>query len=167
MSFLKNKFVQIGIAILIGVLVHSLPRPQGNTFEVSGDPERQLAAAAASAFDIIEFKGRSETYRLEATESIAAPGTLITERATELGAEIEVRYINGLSPKAFRFLAVLAALIFLFVVEPIPLEITAILIGVLLVGFRIVDLTSAWATYMPKRPRPRKTRCHYPLGPGP
>lgn len=148
MSWLTNKFVQIGIAILIGVLVHSLPRPQGSTFEVSGDPERQLAAAAAGAFDLIELEGQPETYRLEATESTVAPGTLLAERAAALGAEIEVRYINGLSPKAFRFLAVLAALIFLFVVEPIPLEITAILIGVLLVGFRIVDLTSAWATYM-------------------
>ena len=56
--------------------------------------------------------------------------------------------MNGLSPKAFRFLAVLAALIFLFVVEPIPLEITAILIGVCLVLFDIVPVTAAWATYM-------------------
>jgi sodium-dependent dicarboxylate transporter 2/3/5 len=46
---------------------------------------------------------------------------------------IEVVHQDGLSPKAQRFLAVLAVLIFLFMLEPIPLEITAILIGVLLV----------------------------------
>ena len=77
-----------------------------------------------------------------------SPGTLLTATAADLGAEVEVGYVNGLSPRAFRFLAVLAALIFLFVVEPIPLEITAIMIGVVLVAFDIVDLTSAWATYM-------------------
>jgi len=61
---------------------------------------------------------------------------------------IEVDYINGLSPKAMRFLAVLAVLVFLFVVEPIPLEITAICIGVFLVLMGITDVKGAWAPYM-------------------
>ena len=47
-----------------------------------------------------------------------------------------------------RFLAILAVLIFLFLVEPIPLEITAILIGVSLVAMQIVDVKTAWAPYM-------------------
>jgi sodium-dependent dicarboxylate transporter 2/3/5 len=56
--------------------------------------------------------------------------------------------VDGLSPKAKRFLAVLIVLIFLFMVEPIPLEITAILIGVFLVLMQIVDVKTAWAPYM-------------------
>ena len=148
MLLFRNRFLQIGIAVFIGVLVHALPRPEGTLFEVAGDPEQRLAIATAGAFDTIELEGESVTYRLEAVAGITAPGTLLTDTAAELGGDVEVRYINGLSPKAFRFLAVLAALIFLFVVEPIPLEITAILIGVFLVGFDIVELTAAWATYM-------------------
>ena len=56
--------------------------------------------------------------------------------------------MDGLSPKAKRFLAILAVLVFLFVVEPIPLEITAICIGVFLVITGITDVKDAWAPYM-------------------
>jgi sodium-dependent dicarboxylate transporter 2/3/5 len=144
----RNRFFQIGVAILLGLLVNALPRPEGTVFEISHDPERRLAAENAGAFTVAEWQGRDGAYRLEAAGGAASPGVFLTEAAALIDAVIEVGYVNGLSPKAFRFLAVLAALIFLFVVEPIPLEITAIMIGVLLVAFRIVDLTEAWATYM-------------------
>jgi sodium-dependent dicarboxylate transporter 2/3/5 len=144
---LRNKYVQIAIAVLIGVMVYALPRPEGSVFEVRGDPDRKVAAAAGPAFSIVS-RSEGDLYRLETAGEVAEPGTRLTELASAIDLSVEVRYVDGLSPRAFRFLAVLAALIFLFVVEPIPLEITAILIGVLLVGFRIVDLTSAWATYM-------------------
>ena len=62
--------------------------------------------------------------------------------------DIKIDYVNGLSSKAKRFLAILAVLIFLFVFEPIPLEITAALIGVSLVIMQIVDVKTAWAPYM-------------------
>ncbi len=146
--FFRNKYFLIVVAILIGVLVHSLPRPEGTIFEVSGDSEHRLAAAVTGQFNAVAGEEEGETYRLEAVAGVLEPGALLTGRAADLGADVEVTYVNGLSPRAFRFLAVLAALIFLFVVEPIPLEITAIMIGVLLVAFDIVDLTSAWATYM-------------------
>ncbi|MBN1103995.1 MAG: DASS family sodium-coupled anion symporter, partial [Deltaproteobacteria bacterium] len=61
---------------------------------------------------------------------------------------VQVEYVNGLSPKAKRFLAVLAFLIFLFVAEPIPLEITATCIGVFLVITGVADLKDAWSSYM-------------------
>jgi sodium-dependent dicarboxylate transporter 2/3/5 len=142
-----NRYVQIGIAVLIGLIVTALPRPEGTLFEIAGDPERRLAAAAGPSFSVVEG-AYGGSYRLEVTGGITSPGAHLTELATTIDTPVEVRFVNGLSPRAFRFLAVLAALIFLFVVEPIPLEITAILIGVCLVAFRIVDLTSAWATYM-------------------
>ena len=61
---------------------------------------------------------------------------------------LEIDYVNGLSPKAMRFLAVLAVLIFLFIAEPIPLEITAICIGVFMVIMGVADVKDAWAPYM-------------------
>jgi len=144
----RNRYFQIGAAVLLGILVFALPRPEGTIFEISGDPDRSLAALTAQDFTVVDWERNAGAYRLEATTIDAEPGVLLTAAAAELGDGIEVGYVNGLSPKAFRFLAVLAALIFLFVVEPIPLEITAILIGVCLVSFDIVDVTATWATYM-------------------
>jgi sodium-dependent dicarboxylate transporter 2/3/5 len=59
-----------------------------------------------------------------------------------------VNYIDGLSPTAKRFLATLVFLIFLFIFEPIPLEITAVCIGVLLILIGVTDVKGAWASYM-------------------
>jgi sodium-dependent dicarboxylate transporter 2/3/5 len=145
----RNKYFQIALAVSLGIIVWTLPRPEGSIFTVSGDPGRQLATQVAGRYDVVDWQGADGAYRLAAVADTAEPGVSLTAEAAALGFDgIEVGYVNGLSPKAFRFLAVLAALIFLFVVEPIPLEITAILIGVCLVAFGIVDVTSAWATYM-------------------
>ncbi len=146
---LHNKYLQIALAVLLGIVVSLLPRPEGTLFEISGDPDRRLAAQVGDRFTIPEWQGPGGAYRLEASASMIDPGITLTAEATTLGLDgAEVGYVNGLSPKAFRFLAILAALVFLFVVEPIPLEITAVMIGVCLVFFRIVDVTDAWATYM-------------------
>ncbi|MCJ7753058.1 MAG: hypothetical protein MUP13_00695, partial [Thermoanaerobaculales bacterium] len=146
---LRNKYFQISLAIMLGVIVSALPRPEGTVFTVSGDPDRLLAAQVEDRYEPVDWDGADGVYRLAATGGEAEPGVALTAEAATLGLDgVEVGYVNGLSPKAFRFLAVLAALIFLFVVEPIPLEITAIMIGVCLVFFRIVNVTDAWATYM-------------------
>jgi sodium-dependent dicarboxylate transporter 2/3/5 len=145
---LRNRYVQIGIAIVLGVLVYALPRPEGTIFVVSGDPDRRLAAQVADRFSVLDWSGSDSAYRVEASADIATPGAALAAEAAAFDGGIEIGYVNGLSPKAFRFLALLVALVFLFVVEPIPLEITAILIGVLLVAFDVVGLTQAWATYM-------------------
>ena len=145
----RNKYFQIALAVLLGFVVSLLPRPEGKIFSVSGDPEHRLANQIAGSFERLEWTGADGEYRLRTTTDAPEPGLALAAEAATLGVEgIEVRYVDGLSPRAFRFLAVLAALIFLFVVEPIPLEITALMIGVCLVAFDIVDLTSAWATYM-------------------
>ncbi|MCU0303095.1 MAG: DASS family sodium-coupled anion symporter [Thermoanaerobaculales bacterium] len=153
----RNKYFQIALAIVLGLIINLLPRPEGTLFDIVGDPDQRLievvAAAgftpASGATDQTTTVGEdSSVYRLVAEPGVETPGEQLVAAAGELDSGIEVRYVNGLSPKAFRFLALLAALLFLFVFEPIPLEITAILIGVTLVGFKVVDLTSAWATYM-------------------
>ncbi len=149
MTVLRNKWFQIAVAILLGVLVYAMPRPEGTLFTVAGDPDRLLAAQVEDRYDAVDWEGAHGAYRLAAMGVAAKPGVALSAEAAALGLNgVEIGYVNGLSPRAFRFLAVLAALIFLFVVEPIPLEITAIMIGVCLVFFRIVDVTDAWATYM-------------------
>jgi sodium-dependent dicarboxylate transporter 2/3/5 len=146
---LRNKYLQITMAIALGFMVTLVPRPEGTIFEVSGDRDRLLATQMGESYEIADWSGDDGAYRLIAAEGSIDPGQTLVAEASALGLEnAGVGYVNGLSPKAFRFLAVLVALIFLFVVEPIPLEITAILIGVCLVGFDIVDATAAWATYM-------------------
>ena len=148
MTIIRNRYFQIGAAGVLGALVFLLPRPEGTIFEISGDPGRSLIEMVGQDFDVTNRVASGETYCLEAKTGVMMPGKVLTDAAAGIGSGVEVKYVNGLSPRAFRFLAVLIALILLFVVEPIPLEITAILIGVCLVFFDIVDVTTAWATYM-------------------
>jgi len=147
---LRNTYVQIGFAVALGFAVMMLPRPQGTIFDIAGDPEGLVSAAVAGEFVLVEG-GETGAYRLQVVDpvDIEAPQDRLEGEAARLGLEsATVETVNGLSKTGFRFLAVLAALIFLFVIEPIPLEITAILIGVLLAATRVVDLREAWATYM-------------------
>jgi sodium-dependent dicarboxylate transporter 2/3/5 len=128
------------------------PRPEGTTFDITGDPEGKLAAQVQEDFVMEPNDGpTSESYILKVRnpgQSGATAERLETE-AAKLGlTEVQVGYVDGLSPTAKRFLAVLAFLLFLFIFEPIPLEITAICIGVLLVLTGVTDVKGAWAPYM-------------------
>ena len=153
--FLKSKWVQIGIAFALGVIVLLLPRPEGTKFRITGDKAQKLIQHVNSNFDLVsegaQDSEKAPGYVVEAKspggdESTAA---YLKKTAASLNLKgVEIEYINGLSPKAKRFLAVLAVLVFLFIVEPIPLEITAICIGVFLVLMGITDVKEAWAPYM-------------------
>ncbi len=149
---LQSKGFKLGVAILLGVVIMLLPRPEGTQFTISGDPGRLLLADVGAQFQLAASEKKSETgYTLE----IKIPdqpdnnARFLQDRAKSLGLEqVTVGYVDGLPPKAKRFLAILAVLVVLFVVEPIPLEITAICIGVALVGFGIGDVKDVWAAYM-------------------
>ena len=149
---LKNKLFQVALGFGLGALLMLLPRPEGSTFDIVGDPDHLLPARVSDAFDVAPGEGPDlPSYRLVALTPGApgASGERLLREADQLGlSDVQVRYVDGLSPTAFRFLAVLVVIVFLFVVEPIPLEITAILIGVMLVAAGISDLRSTWATYM-------------------
>ena len=148
----KNKMVQLGLAVLIGCIIVVLPRPEGNRFEILGDPDRALAAKVTQDFQAVGGTDpKTGGYLLEAVQpgTDAATAKHLTAELKALGLDkARVEYVNGLSPKALRFLACLVFLIILFVVEPIPLEITAILIGVLLVLIGINNVKDTWASYM-------------------
>jgi sodium-dependent dicarboxylate transporter 2/3/5 len=150
--FFKRKGVQLGIALALGVIVLLLPRPEGTRFRISGDDPQALAARIQSQFKIVDADRKpGEGYVVE----VHSPGNpipaslFLRQKAEALGlTQVRVDFVDGLSPKAKRFLAVLAVLIFLFVFEPIPLEITAICIGVFMVVMGVSDVKDAWAPYM-------------------
>ena len=147
----KNKWFQLCLAISLGIVVLLLPRPEGTKFQIIGDNDRKLLQHVSQHFNLVPSEKENAEYTVEAKNPGAQEATaaFLEKTAGENGlAKIQVDYVNGLSPKAMRFLAVLVVLIFLFVAEPIPLEITAICIGVSLVLMGIIDIKEAWAPYM-------------------
>ncbi len=151
MLFKTNGF-KLCIAFILGIIVLVLPRPEGTKFKISGDLDHRLFQNVSEHFTlIIDEKDHAENYLLVAKKIGTSEATAVFLKEKVVTKNIEgaqVDYVNGLSPEAKRFLAVLAVLVFLFVVEPIPLEITAICIGVFLVIMGITDAKGAWAPYM-------------------
>jgi sodium-dependent dicarboxylate transporter 2/3/5 len=150
--FFKTKGFQLFLAFVLGTIVLLLPRPEGTRFRITGDPNHDLIKHISQDFSLVstEKEGQKE-YLVQVKDPTVSrsPVKSIGQKAASLGLTgIEVHYVDGLSPKAKRFLSVLIVLVFLFVLEPIPLEITAVSIGVLLVVMRITDVKGAWAPYM-------------------
>ena len=152
LSVTKSKNMQIVFACILGAIILLLPRPEGTRFKISGDNNRLFYETIKDRYSLIDAEQPiSSSYSVEVREPAAssAPDQYLLDLAKGFkDGVIQVDYINGLSVKAMRFLAVLAVLIFLFLAEPIPLEITAILIGASLVFMGIVDAKTAWAPYM-------------------
>jgi len=150
--FIKTKSFQLCFALALGIIVLLLPRPEGTKFKITGDDHRLLFQNVNSYFTLVPAeKTDVKEYVLELIQPERPESTaqFLMDTAAQLKIKgVEVDYVNGLSPKAKRFLAVLVVLIFLFVAEPIPLEITAICIGVFLVIMGISDVKNAWAPYM-------------------
>jgi len=150
--FFKTRGFQLGCAAALGLLVLLIPRPEGTTFKISGDDGRVFFQHIRPYFN--EVPGRQDPaggyiVRSKNPAERNFRGAYLEARAAESkNAKLRIETIDGLSSKAMRFLAVLAVLVVLFVFEPIPLEITAISIGVLLVIMGIYDVKSAWASYM-------------------
>ena len=150
--FFKSRQFQLGLAVALGVIVFLLPRPEGTKFKITGDSNRLVLQNIGQHFTLVPAeKEKAEEYIVEAIhpKSPECTAQFLQDTAAQLKLEgVQVDYVNGLSPKAKRFLAVLVVLLFLFVAEPIPLEITAICIGVFLVFMGISDVKGAWAPYM-------------------
>ena len=150
--FLKSKGFQLCLAFALGIIVLLLPRPEGTKFKITGDIDQKFLQQISQNFTLVSEEKRKTRgillkRKIPGSQESTAAFLEKTARALNMPG-IEVDYVNGLSPKAMRFLAVLAVLVFLFIVEPIPLEITAICIGVFLVFMGITDVKGAWAPYM-------------------
>jgi sodium-dependent dicarboxylate transporter 2/3/5 len=152
MSVLRNKWFLLAVAVLIGIVILLLPRPEGTRFKISGDVDQLLVPKLKDAFHVVanpQKPGAEYTVAIHSSASVAQPGVYLKKLAAELNlTNVKIEYVDGLSPAAKRFLAVLAVLVFLFIAEPIPLEITAICIGVFIVIMGVGDVKDAWAPYM-------------------
>src|SRR6056297_24388 len=147
--FFKSNLFKLGIGILLGAIVLFLPRPEGTKYEITGDAGKNLYQRVNENFSVASEKDGTYVLESQAPGSSEANGQFLKKLIGSAGLEdVEVDYVNGLAPKAKRFLALLVFLIFMFVVEPIPLEITAILIGVGLVIMNVSGVEGAWAPYM-------------------
>jgi len=150
--FFRTKGFQLCLAFILGIVVLLLPRPEGTKFRITGDEDRMLFRSVSQNFKMATtHKDYKKGYILEVKDprNPVSTGSFLRDKAIKLKLTgVKIDYLNGLSPKAKRFLAVLVVLVFLFVVEPIPLEITAICIGIFLVIMRICDVRDAWAPYM-------------------
>ncbi len=155
--FFKNKIFQLCLALSLGVIILLLPRPEGTQFKIQGDKAQLLFEMVKGEFELISSDPETGAIVLKVTnaEKVGpAVADYLKEKASQIpqkgikGDGITVDYVDGLSPKGIRFLAILGVLIFLFVAEPIPLEITAIGIGVSLVIMGVADVKDAWAPYM-------------------
>ena len=144
--------VQLCLALALGAIVMFLPRPEGTKFWIGGDADQEFFRNISGDFRVLPSIDKNDTgYTIEINdpESAKASVQFLQDEAARLNmTNLEIDYVNGLSPKGKRFLALLAVLIFLFIFEPIPLEITAIFIGVFLVVMGVTDVKSAWAPYM-------------------
>lgn len=150
--FFTRKGFQLFLALLLGLVVLILPRPEGKTYRISGEDAPVLLKHINREFERIPSKEKEAgEYLLQVKNpgSKESTGVFLKKKARELNlSNVEVDYVDGLSPRAMRFLAVLAVLLFLFILEPIPLEITAIGIAVLLVIMGIGEVKDVWASYM-------------------
>ena len=152
--FFKSNGFKLCIGLFLGIIVIFLPRPEGTKFKITGDKEALLHTKVETTFKNITDENspkKDGSYIIEAISpgsSNATAAYLEAEIRQHSLKGVEVSYVDGLPPKAKRFLAVLVVLVFLFIVEPIPLEITAVLIGVSLVAMGITDTKNAWAPYM-------------------
>ncbi|MBW1812331.1 MAG: DASS family sodium-coupled anion symporter [Deltaproteobacteria bacterium] len=150
--FFGKKGFQLGLALLLGIVVLLLPRPEGTMFDITGDPDKLLINEIGQNFTVVDNGQQNDTsYRVKIIDpkGMYASGDTLKKLAEDLKlTDIEITYVDGLSPKSKRFLAVLIFLVVLFVLEPIPLEITAICIGVFLVTMGVSDVKDAWAPYM-------------------
>lgn len=149
---LKSTAFQLCLAFALGIVVLLLPRPEGTKFKIIGDKGQTFYQHISKHFTLDSAEeGRTAGYVVKAKNpgSQESTAAFLRDKAADLKMKgIDVEYVDGLSPRAKRFLAVLVILIFLFVAEPIPLEITAICIAVLLVAMGITDVKTAWAPYM-------------------
>ncbi|MDY6825317.1 MAG: DASS family sodium-coupled anion symporter [Thermodesulfobacteriota bacterium] len=152
MHFLKSNPFKLCLALALGIIIMALPRPEGTQYKITGDPGKTLMSAIGDHFSLVTEKElKNGAYLVEAKAPGSKTGTGAFLKKEIKAAErpgVSVDYVDGLSPKAKRFLAMLVVLVFLFIVEPIPLEITAICIGVALVVMGVSDVKGAWAPYM-------------------
>lgn len=150
--FLKSKVFQISIALCVGIVIMLIPRPEGTQFQVIGDDAQKFYTHVSENFNLIPLQNKnSNGYIIEIKDptKLESKVKYLRNEASNIGmSDLKIDYVDGLSLHGMKFLALLAVLVVLFMLEPMPLEIIAIFIGVSLVLTGITDVKTAWAPYM-------------------
>jgi sodium-dependent dicarboxylate transporter 2/3/5 len=146
----RNRCLTIVVAAALAGGVMALPRPEATEFEVSGPGTEHLVARVAGEFVVSEDPDDPQRFRLVARKpnSEPSPGDRLSAAAESESQGVKIEHVDGLSRVAHRFLAALVFLVVLFVLEPLPLPITAVCIGVVLVAIGVNDPKQAWSAYM-------------------
>ena len=66
MTFLRNRWFLLGVAVALGAAVTLLPRPDGTRYEIAGDAEGALAALVEADFRRLPAEKGAKGYTLEA-----------------------------------------------------------------------------------------------------
>jgi len=121
---IRSRGFQLIIAFLLGLTVLSLPRPEGTRFRIKGDESRSFYESIRPYFVLVPAQETMDRIYFVETRHIENKKFrgifLATKAAEHKPKRVEIEYVDGLSPKAMRFLAILAFLLFLFIFEPIP-----------------------------------------------
>ena len=92
----KNKWIQLGLAISLGIFIFFLPRPEGTKFKISGDKDRRLIEHVSGHFKLISHEKKNSVYLLEAKNPGREKATaeFLKKTAAEKGlSSIEVDYV--------------------------------------------------------------------------
>jgi sodium-dependent dicarboxylate transporter 2/3/5 len=128
-----------------------IPRPRATEFEVRGPGAAELAALVAEDFEVSADAKAEGLLRFVSRNPGTYPGSgeRLEAEASKLEANaVQIDHVDGLPRVGHRFLALLVFLVVLFVLEPLPLPVTAVCIGAFLVLIGVHDAKQAWAAYM-------------------
>ncbi len=119
---LKSSGFKLAAAALVGVILFILPRPEGTKFKLSGNGADQLGQSVSNYFSMQQTdSGNAVILTAKAPGTVQARAQYLTEQAQTMGlSQVNVDYVDGMSPKAKRFLSMLAVLVILFVVHVLP-----------------------------------------------
>ncbi len=120
----KSSGFKLAVAALIGVILFILPRPEGTKFKLSGTGADQLGQSVSTYFSMQHTDSENSVIL-----TAKAPGTAqarvqyLTEQAQAMGlSQVGVDYVDGMSPKAKRFLSMLmCCLIFAIALDKVGL----------------------------------------------
>ena len=111
MMLFKSKWFQLGVAVILCILVLLMPRPEGTKFTIKGDGKHVFFQHIQGKFKLVNGSNNpTGEYIIEvkSLEGFKSPGIFLHEMAERLKLEgLQIDYVDGLSPKAKRFLALL------------------------------------------------------------
>ncbi len=110
----KSKGFQLTLAFGLGLIVLLLPRPEGTQFRIVGDANQRVLPKVSAYFAVLpDQESRPRGYLVTAIHPGAPEATrqVLLDAAASVDKSIEVEYMDGLPPKAKRFLAKLATLV--------------------------------------------------------